>query len=78
MTATRGIIASLVAVTLIAVGVFFWTQNRSTCPADYAAGTTYAAGDEATFTSQVWKAEKAGTTQVPGPNATEWSLVGTC
>ncbi|GAB3278683.1 hypothetical protein [Kineosporia babensis] len=78
MTATRGIIASLVAVTLIGVGAFVWMQNRDSCPEPYSAGGKYTTGDEVSFTDQIWKAERAGTTQVPGPNATEWSLNGTC
>ncbi len=78
MTATRGIVASLVAVTLIAVGVFFFVQNRSSCPADYSAGSTYTTDDEVKFAGKVWRTNVSGSTEVPGPNATEWAAVGTC
>ena len=78
MTATRGIIASLVAVTLIAVGAFFWVQTRSSCPDPYGAAQDYAVDDEVKFAGQAWRAEVAGTSEVPGPNATEWTALGAC
>lgn len=78
LTATRSIVASLVAVTLIAVGVFFWVQTRSGCPSDYTAADTYQPGDEVRFAGQVWRTNASGSTQVPGPRATEWTAAGTC
>lgn len=78
MTATRGIVASLVVVTLVAVGVFFYVQSSSSCPDAYSAGTGYSTGDQVLFTAQVWETKVDGTSQVPGPNSTDWTVVGTC
>lgn len=78
MTATRGIIATLVVVVLIAVGGFVWQQTKSSCPDAYTANGDYSSKDEVLFAGQVWQAKVSGSTEVPGPNATEWTSIGTC
>ncbi|MBT0770627.1 hypothetical protein KIH74_16915 [Kineosporia sp. J2-2] len=78
MTATRGIVASLVVVTLVVVGVFVWQQTKSNCPDPFSAGGSYSSNDEVLFAGQVWRAKVSGSSEVPGPNATEWTSLGTC
>jgi hypothetical protein len=78
MTATRSALATFVVVVLIAVGFFVWQQTRSSCPDDFGPGQNYAANDEVTFAGNVWKAKVAGSTEVPGPSAKDWTAAGTC
>ena len=78
MTATRGIIATLVVVTLIGVGIFVWQQSRPGCPEEFGPAQSYRADDEVLFAGKVWQAKTSGSTEVPGPNATDWIPVGTC
>jgi len=78
MTATRGIVATIVVATLIAAGTFYWFNSRHGCPDAYVAGTTYSGGDEVTFAFQTWRTDAVQTNQVPGPTSTDWTVTGTC